>query len=165
MTLQNALIATGIAALAAGLILLMVHQRSQASRSTVAAGDVDDLEFTELEFFALASDLPDEYSRYLSPDCGRDLVVPGRNGRLGDLRVGVLPHVFRIQLGDHTQFDFRTPYDAIEFVADVLADRIGFQIAERGASQFRLDDESEVGDLPGDLEVWSGNPPKRQPTR
>ncbi|OGK09537.1 MAG: hypothetical protein A2Y63_00155 [Candidatus Riflebacteria bacterium RBG_13_59_9] len=161
MTLQVALLVVGAIAIAAGLVLMMRREGNRNLSAIAVSGNADDLEFNELEFFALAADLPEEYSRYLSPDQGRNLVIPGRNRRVGDLRVGVTPYVFRIQIGDHTQFDFRTPYEAIEFIADVLGDHIGFEIGEGEASQFRVDDELEMGDLPDHLEVWSGAPFRR----
>ena len=156
MTLFVALILLAVALLAVGLILWRSSGFDQPSYGTPRIKSVDELTSSELEFFFRADDLPPEYSQYISPDRGSNLLVPGRNRDLGDLRIGVAGQRIDVQLGDHTQFEFHNPYDAIEFIDDILRDRIVFQITESSASHFPIDDEYAFADSGEDCHVWSG---------
>ena len=84
------------------------------------------------------------------------MLVPGRNRDLGDLHIGVAGQRFHVQLGDHTQFEFHNPNDAIEFIDDILMDRIVFQITDSSVAHFPIEDESAFAESGKDCHVWSG---------
>jgi len=156
LTLLLALILLVIALVAVDAILWRRSGSDQLGYVTPRIESVDELTSSELEFFFRVDDLPSEYSQYFSPDRGSNLLVPGRNRDLGDLRIGVASQIIDVQLGDHTQFEFHNPYDAIEFIDDILRDRIVFQITESGVSHFPIDDESSYAESGEDCHVWSG---------
>ena len=160
MTLLLALILLVMALLTVGVILSRRSGSDPPSYVTSSIKSVDDLTSSELEFFYRADDLPPEYSQYISPDRGSNLLVPGRNIDLGDLRIEVAGRRFDVQLGDHTQFEFHNPNDAIEFIDNILRDRIVFQITDSGVSHFPIEDESAFAESGEDCHVWSG--PLRQ---
>jgi len=156
LTLLVTLILLVTALLVVGVILWRSSASDQPSYVTPRFKAVDELTSSELEFFFRADDLPPQYSQYISPDRGSNMLVPGRNRVLGDLRIGVAGQRFDVQLGDHTQFEFHNPNDAIEFIDDILRDRIVFQITDSGVFHFPIDDESALAESGGDCHVWSG---------
>jgi len=151
-----ALILLVMALLAVGVIWWRSLGSDQPSYVTSSIKLVDELTSSELEFFFRADDLPPQYSQYISPDRGSNFLVPGRNRDLGDLRIGVADQRFDVQLGDHTQFEFHNPNDAIEFIDDILRDRIVFQITDSGVSHFPIEDEYAFSESGEDCHVWSG---------
>jgi hypothetical protein len=111
----------------------------------------------EIEFLNEAGNLPEEYMEYFLPPLkdGR-VVIPGKNGRVGDLEVRIFQPFIAVRIGDHTEARFSSVKDAVAFIRKVVTDRIVFHFSEDGMEYYNFDEFESLSEADQDYYVWSG---------
>ncbi len=110
----------------------------------------------EVHFLKEAERLPEDWAAAITPVEGEKLVIPARDPKVGDIVVRFSFFEIVVSVGKHTEGRFPGASDAVDFIRDVVTDRIIFHFVDGEVEVYRAEelDDSEVIDW--SYYVWSG---------
>jgi DNA-directed RNA polymerase subunit RPC12/RpoP len=113
----------------------------------------------EVGFMAEAVRLPEEYASYFTPAEGGKLgkvVIPAREPKVGDLTIQSVYSEIVVSVGRHTEGRFLLANEAVDFVRDVLTDRIVFRFDGDEVEMYEPGELSDQDEIDWSYYVWSG---------
>ncbi len=110
----------------------------------------------EVNFLKEAERLPEGYAESLTPQGGEKLVIAAREPKVGDIviRFGFFEIV--VSVGNHTEGRFPGASDAVDFISDLVSDRIIFHFVDGEAEVYRAEELDDSEGVDWSYYVWSG---------
>ena len=110
----------------------------------------------QINFLTEAERLPEDYAAALTPVGGEKLVIPAREPKVGDMVIGFVFSEVVVSVGEHTEGRFLGASDAVDFISDVVSDRIVFHFVDGEAEVYRAEELDEPDEIDWTYYVWSG---------
>jgi RNA polymerase subunit RPABC4/transcription elongation factor Spt4 len=110
----------------------------------------------EINFLQEAERLPADYAAALTPVDGEKLVIPAREPKVGDMVIGFVFSEVVVSVGEHTEGRFLGASDAVDFISDVVSDRIVFHFVDGEVEVYRAEELDEPDEIDWNYYVWSG---------
>lgn len=110
----------------------------------------------EINFLKEADRLPEACVAALTPRADEQLVLPAVEPKVGDIVIRFIYSEVIVSVGPHTEGRFRSTSDAVDFIDEVVANRIIFHFVDGEAEVFRADDLDDADEIDWSYYVWSG---------
>jgi predicted amidophosphoribosyltransferase len=110
----------------------------------------------EINFLKEADRLPEAGVVSITPVAGEKLVIPAREPKVGDLVIQFTYAEVVVSVGQHTEGRFPGASEAVNFIGDVVSDRIIFHFVDGEVEVYRAKDLDDLDALDGSYYVWSG---------
>jgi RNA polymerase subunit RPABC4/transcription elongation factor Spt4 len=132
----------------------------EIEETPVAPGQMEppahSLTLRELNFLKEADRLPEACLASLTPDEGEKLVLPAREPKVGDIVIRFVFSEVVVSVGAHTEGRFPGAVDAVDFIRDVVTDRIIFHIVDGEVDVYRIEELDDSDEVDWNYYVWSG---------
>jgi DNA-directed RNA polymerase subunit RPC12/RpoP len=110
----------------------------------------------EVNFLKEADRLPEAVAAALTPIDGEKFVLPAREPKVGDLVIQFIHAEVIVSVGHHTQGRFEGAGDAVDFIDDVVNDRIVFHFVDGEVEVYKLKELDASDPIDWSYYVWSG---------
>jgi hypothetical protein len=87
---------------------------------------------------------------------GEKLVIPAREPKVGDIVVRFIYGEVVVSVGEHTTGRFAGAEDAVDFIRDVVTDRVIFHYVDGEVEVYRAQDLNDAIEIDASYYVWSG---------
>ena len=110
----------------------------------------------QLHFLEAAHRLPEDFIAALTPLPGEKFVIPAREPKVGDILIRFILSEVVVSVDGHTEGRYAGAADAVDFIDDVVNDRVVFQFDGDDVEVYRADEIDAADEIDWSYYVWSG---------